>query len=110
MATNERMIGHMVYFTLKEPTPANRRALVAACYEHLKGHPGEMYFAAGVVGDEFDRPVNDRAWDVALHVVFRTKADHDHYQNESERHRRFLAACKETWAQVRVFDSLIDAT
>ena len=102
------MIGHMVYFKLKDGTPENRAKLVKLCYDDLKGHPGEVYFGAGVVGEEFKREVNDRDWDVALHVVFKTKADHDHYQDKSERHQKFIAAGKEMWARVRVFDSLIE--
>src|ERR1700752_5161080 len=88
------MVGHMVYFKLKESTPEGRRKLVVLCHELCKGHPGEVFFAVGEEGAAFDRDVNDHAWDVALHIVFATKADHDFYQYESERHLQFVAADK----------------
>ena len=50
------------------------------------------------------RPVNDQDFDVALHVVFRTRADHDRYQ-KSERHITFIEENKGNWKQSRVFDS-----
>lgn len=103
----EPMVGHMVYFKLKEPTPENRRKLVALCYELCQGHPGEAFFAAGEESPAFDRDVNDHAWDVGLHIVFATKADHDYYQYESERHQQFVAADKGLAGRPRVFDSLI---
>lgn len=98
------MIGHMVYFTLKESTPDNRQKLVDACRRYLTGHDGTVFFAAGILADGFDRSVNDRQWDVALHLVFRDKAAHDMYQDHP-RHDEFIQENKETWQSVRVFDS-----
>lgn len=98
------MIGHMVYFSLKESTPANREKLVNACRRYLTGHEGTVFFAAGTLADGFDRPVNDRQWDVALHLVFRDKVAHDLYQDHP-RHDVFIQENKDTWQSVRVFDS-----
>lgn len=98
------MIGHMVYFTLNDNSPAKARELVAACEKYLTGHPGERFFAAGVRATEFARDVNVIDWDVALHIVFQTKADHDRYQ-DAPRHEQFIAENKANWKQVRVFDS-----
>jgi len=100
------MIGHMVYFTLKDSTPANRTKLVEACKKYLTGHAGTIYFAAGVLAEEFTREVNDRQWDVALHLVFQDKAAHDKYQDHP-RHEVFINENKETWKTVRVFDSIL---
>lgn len=100
------MIGHMVYFALKESTAANRAKLVEACKKYLTGHVGTAYFAAGVLAEDFTREVNDRHWDVALHLVFQDKAAHDKYQDHP-RHDQFITENKETWKTVRVFDSLI---
>lgn len=102
----DKMIGHMVFFKLKEPTEANKSKLVDACYKYLTKHDGEAFFAAGEIGKEFNRPVNDMEWDVALHMVFKTKADHDKYQDHP-RHQSFINENKDGWAKVRVFDSLI---
>jgi hypothetical protein len=102
----EPMIGHMVYFQLKDGSPAARQELLDACKQHLSGHPGEVFFAAGGLAEELNRSVNVRDWDVALHIVFKTQADHDRYQ-EAERHQRFIRENEANWKKVRVFDSCI---
>jgi hypothetical protein len=107
-ASAEPMIGHMVYFTLNDNAPANVRTMVAACDKYLSKHPGEVYYAAGALAKEFNRDVNDRDWDVALHLVFKTKADHDRYA-DAPRHIQFIEENKSKWKKVRVFDSLIAA-
>ncbi len=100
----ERQLAHVVFFTLHESSPGNRAALVAACDKYLSGHPGTIYYSAGTLNDELARPVNDRGFDVALHVVFESKAAHDAYQQDP-RHLRFIEENKPNWKQVRVFDS-----
>lgn len=98
------MLIHNVYFTLKDGTPENTQKLVDACYKYLKGHPGEVFFAAGPLVQELDRPVNVRDFHVGLHVVFKSKKDHDVYQT-AERHLKFIDENKPTWDKVRVFDT-----
>ncbi|HEX4611838.1 MAG TPA: Dabb family protein [Urbifossiella sp.] len=97
-------IGHMVYFKLKDQSPAARQKLVDACDKYLAGHDGVVFYSAGPIAAEFKREVNDRDWDVALHLVFADKAAHDHYQDHPD-HLKFIAESKDTWAAVRVFDS-----
>src|SRR5436309_854140 len=82
-------IGHMVYFKLKDSTPENREKLVAACKKYLSDHEGTVYFAAGAIADAFKGPLNDRDWDVALHLVFVDKAAHDKYATHPE-HLKFI--------------------
>jgi hypothetical protein len=103
------MIGHMVYFTLHDNSPAKAREMVAACENYLSKHPGEAFFAAGVRATAFVRDVNVQDWDVSLHIVFETKADHDRYQ-DAPRHEQFIAENKANWKQVRVFDSEVEST
>jgi hypothetical protein len=98
------MIGHMVYFKLKEGTPENKHKLVAACKKYLAAHEGVVFFSAGEIGEAFKRDVNDRDWDVALHLVFVDKAAHDKYADHPE-HLKFIEENKDGWAKVRVFDS-----
>jgi hypothetical protein len=100
-------IGHMVFFQLKEGTPENRKKLVDACKKYLAGHPGTVYFSAGVLADGFKREVNDRDWDVALHLVFKDKAAHDVYQ-DAPKHLQFIEENKAGWKKVRVFDSEVE--
>lgn len=99
-------LAHNVFFKLKDPAPANVAALVAACHKYLNVQPGIVFFAAGPICKELDRPVNDRDWDVGLHLVFDTKASHDAYQDDAT-HNQFIAENKPTWAGVRVFDSFV---
>ncbi len=106
MATEPTTFSHSVYFTLKEQTPKMRDRLVAACHQYLTEHPGTIHFSAGSRATEYQRPVNDQEFDVALVTVFASEADHEKYQ-VSQRHQQFIAEQKETWAQVRVFDALV---
>ncbi|MEZ6067733.1 MAG: Dabb family protein [Planctomycetaceae bacterium] len=101
------MLAHNVYFTLHDASDAAVDRLVDACQRYLKNHDGVVFFAAGKVGDEFARPVNDRMYQVALHVVFTDKQAHDAYQ-VAPQHEQFIAENKENWRQVRVFDSWVD--
>jgi len=100
---NTPMLAHMVYFTLNESTPAARQKLVEACNQYLSDHPGTVYYGCGTVAD-YDREVNDRDFDVSLHVVFEDRAAHDKYQ-VAPAHLKFIEENKATWKNVRVFDS-----
>ena len=100
----EMMLSHDVYFTLKENSPKARQELVDACKKYLTKHPGEVFFAAGTLADDLNRPVNDRDFDVGLHIVFKDKASHDKYA-DAERHKQFIAENKDNWKKVRVFDT-----
>jgi hypothetical protein len=104
----DKQLAHMVYFKLKDGSEANRAKLVDACRKYLSKHDGTVYFSAGIVAEEFDREVNDRDFDVALHLVFKDKAAHDKYQSHP-RHIQFIEENRETWANVRVFDSYVEA-
>jgi hypothetical protein len=101
------VLAHDVYFELKDDSAATRAALVAACKKYLTGHPGVVSFATGTVAEELARPVNDRDWDVSLHIYFQDKASHDLYQ-EAARHKEFIAEQQGNWKKVRVFDSWVE--
>jgi hypothetical protein len=100
------MIAHNVFFTLKDNAPAAKKKLVDACKKYLTKHPGEVFFAAGTLAEDLDRPVNDRDFDVGLHIVFKDKASHDKYQ-DAKRHKEFIEENKDNWKKVRVFDSVV---
>jgi hypothetical protein len=101
----DRPFGHMVFFTLRDASPAAQRELVAACREFLADHPGTLHFSAGTLADT-TREVNDREFHVALHLVFANRAAHDAYQ-AAERHDEFIRRHRDNWAKVRVFDSYL---
>ncbi len=99
-------LAHMVYFKLNDSSGANRAKLVAACNAFLSGHAGSVYFAAGTLAGDLNREVNDRDFDVSLHIVFVNKEAHDKYQ-QHPKHLKFIEENKENWAKVRVFDSYL---
>jgi len=104
----EPLFGHMVYFRLKDRSPEACQRLVAACHEHLAGHPGTVLYAAGTLANS-NREVNDRDFDVALQLVFANRAAHDAYQI-AERHRQFVDQNRGNWDRVRVFDADVFTT
>jgi len=101
----EPMLAHNVYFTLKDSSQAKIDELVRACDEYLTGHPGTTFYFAGVLEPELARPVNDRGFDVALVIVFESRAAHDVYQI-APRHNVFVEQQKDNWEKVRVFDAI----
>ena len=97
---------HDVYFTLNDNSETARSKLVEDCYKYLSNHPGIVYFAAGEVVESHQRDVNDRDWQVSLHIVFKSKDYHDHYQKAPD-HHKFIEQNKDNWKSVRVFDTFI---
>jgi hypothetical protein len=102
----ESQIAHMVYFTLKDNSAEAKKKMVEACKKYLTEHDGTVYFSAGIRGEDFNRQINDREFDVALHLVFKDKASHDKYQDH-ERHKKFIEENKDNWKKVRVFDAVV---
>jgi len=101
-----QMLAHMVYFSLKDASEGAKSRLVGACRKYLKDHPGIVFFAAGVLAEDMKRDVNVTDFDVALHIVFRSKADHDRYQ-AADAHQQFIKENQANWARVRVLDSYV---
>jgi hypothetical protein len=101
-----QLLAHNVYFSLKDKSPAAKQKLVAACKKYLADHPGVVFFAAGTLAEDLKRDVNDRDFDVALHIVFKDRAAHDKYQDAAT-HQQFIDENKDNWAKVRVLDSYV---
>jgi hypothetical protein len=101
------LLAHNVYFALHDRSEAARDRLLQACRKYLAPQSGVAFFACGVLADELRRDVNDRAFDVALHIVFADQAAHDRYQ-EAPAHLQFIAENKANWKGVRVFDSVVE--
>jgi len=102
------LLAHDVYFSLKDNSAEAKKNMVAACkkYLSLSKHSGEVLFTAGVRAEDLKRPVNDRDFDVALHIVFKDMASHEQYQ-DAALHKQFIDENKDNWQKVRVFDSLV---
>jgi hypothetical protein len=100
-------LAHNVYFTLNDATDAAKAKLIQACKKYLSGHPGTLFFACGTLAKDLARPVNDRDFDVGLHVIFESQAAHDAYQ-VAPRHEKFIEENKPNWKKVRVFDSVVE--
>ncbi len=101
------VLAHDVYFALNDDSAEARATLVGACRKYLSGHEGTVSFAVGTLAGEMNRPVNDREYDVSLHVYFKDKAAHDKYQDHP-RHKQFTAENQANWKKVRVFDSWVE--
>jgi len=97
------MFAHSVFFSLNDASPTAVSNLVRECHKYLADHPGVVFYAAGTLSD-VDRPVSDRDYDVALHVVFSERSAHDAYQT-APAHLEFIARNKANWKKVRVFDA-----
>jgi len=98
------MLGHMVYFTLKDSSDEAIQRLIASCKEHLSGHPGTVFFAVGTRVPDLVREVNDKEFHVAVQLVFESRQAQDDYQLH-ERHVKFIATNRDNWAKARVFDA-----
>ena len=74
------LLVHNVFFALNDASQAAKTRLLDACRKYLTGHPGTVFFACGTLAKDLARPVNDRDFDVGLHIIFESQAAHDAYQ------------------------------
>jgi len=102
------MLAHSVFFSLNDCSEAAVQKLLGDCRKYLTSHPGIEYFACGTPNPDLIRPVNDRDFDVALHIVFSSREAHDTYQ-DAPSHQRFISENKPNWRLVRVFDADIES-
>ena len=102
------MLAHCVYFSLQDNSQEAIARLIEACKRHLREHTGVVHFSVGTLNRELDRPVNERDFDVALHLFFATHRWHDAYQ-VSAAHQQFVRENESNWKRVRVFDSDVES-
>lgn len=96
---------HNVYFWLKKDLPDTDRATFETELAHLLEID---YLAHGFVGKPAPtepRPVTDHSFDYSLTLHFKSMADHDYYQRDCPKHKRFVDTCKTLWERVVVYDS-----
>ncbi len=102
------MLAHSVFFSLNDPSESAVQKMLDDCRKYLKNHPGVLFFACGTLNQELARPVNDRNFDVALHIVFDSTAAQDAYQ-DAPAHHQFINENKANWKLVRVFDADVES-
>lgn len=112
MATNPTpAIMHSTYFKLKDGSSQDtRESYMGACREYLSASKGMMSFWVGQRAAGAERPVNDRAFDVAMHQVFLNKDAFEHYNGQDPKHDQFVAEV-DRWAvgtTRRVLDSYLN--
>jgi hypothetical protein len=95
---------HMVFFKLTDPSAKSRAHFAGLCHKHLAKIPGITYFSVGALANDLSRDVNDKDFDIALHVVFKDRAAHDVYATHPD-HLKLIELGKPLWTKVRVFDS-----
>jgi Stress responsive A/B Barrel Domain len=102
------MLAHNVFFSLIDPSESAVQKLLGDCRKFLSKQPGILFFACGTPNQQLTRPVNDRDFDVALHIVFESQETHDAYQ-DAPSHHQFISENKPTWKLVRVFDADVES-
>lgn len=96
---------HCVFFSLVDKSPDKSQKLIDDCHRYLTVPEGIVSLHAGRRVEDLQRDVNDQAFDVALVVVFESRAAQDVYQDHPD-HLEFIAQNRENWASVRVFDAV----
>lgn len=101
-------MNHNVYFWLKpDLTPEQ----VSTFETELRALLSIDYLASGSIGKPAPtphRPVTDHSFSWALSLQFKTLADHDFYQADCPKHKRFVDSCKTFWDRVVIYDSTIE--
>ena len=99
-------LAHNVFFSLKDASDDAVQGLIDDCATYLREHAGILFFSAGRLVGEHQREVNDRDFEVGLHLIFNNKKAHDDYQT-APRHAEFIERNRDNWAKVRVFDTFV---
>ena len=73
------MFSHVVIFWTKPDVPGAAEALLAGAQKYLSAVPGARSFHVGRMVPSA-RPVVDQSYQVALNIIFDTKAQQDAYQ------------------------------
>jgi len=100
------MHAHNVYFALKDNSRAAVEQLIEDSKKYLAPIPGIKSFACGIRETDLNRAVNDKEFDVSVHILFESKEAHDAYQ-VSNSHHEYVTKNEANWARTRVFDSAI---
>jgi hypothetical protein len=98
------MLVHFVAFYLKPELSATDREAFRQGLESLRAIPGLEAYYVGTPAATPVRPVVDNSYDYAITCLFVDVAAHDVYAVHPI-HQAFLAAHRDKWREVRVFDA-----
>lgn len=107
-ASPTTLLGHNLFFTLKEPTDENKAKLIDACKKYLSQHPGIVFFAVGTRDEKLSGGFNDKNYDVALHMIFTGREALGTY-GRSDDHQQFIRETTPLFKGLRIFDSSVEA-
>lgn len=96
---------HSVYFWLK---PNLTEEQITTFENELMALQGIDYLVHAFVGKPAPteaRPVTDHSFSYSLILHFKNMEDHDFYQKDCPKHKRFVDTCKELWDRVVVYDT-----
>jgi hypothetical protein len=98
------MLVHTVYFWLKPDLSAAQRAEFERGVKSLAGIAAVEKLYVGTPAATEKRPIIDDTYSYALTVLLKDVAAHDAYQIDPI-HFAFIAACKEFWMRVQIYDA-----
>ena len=105
-------IHHDIFITLKDRSAAAVRRQLELGKKYLANHFGELSFFATVLAHNLTRHkqvsylFNDDDFDVAFHMVFSDRQEHDAYQVSDAHVKHFIPESNPNWVKIRVFDSV----
>jgi hypothetical protein len=102
------LLGHNLFFSLKEPTEENKAKLIEACKKYLSQHPGIVFFAVGTRDEKLSGGFNDKNYDVALHMIFTGREALGTYARSAD-HQQFIRETTPLFKGLRIFDSTVEA-
>ncbi|WPJ94276.1 Dabb family protein [Coraliomargarita algicola] len=98
------MLVHTVFFWLRKDLDGAQITEFRMGLESLKTIDVADAVYVGSPAHTAERPVLDTSYDFCLTVILKDVAAHDAYQAH-ETHQAFIAAHKEQWKKVKVYDA-----
>lgn len=97
------MFSHIVIFWTDPDNASAPDQLIAGIEKYLRPIPLSRGLHAGHMATSERKDVVDQSYQVALNLIFDSKADQDAYQVHPL-HLDFVANCKHLWKRVVVYD------
>ena len=96
---------HNLYFDLTDKSPESIRKLTDICLKYLSRHPGILQFTTGGLTDII-RDVSVRNFQVAVSIIYESKAAYDEYLKSKE-HEEFFKASDGMIENTYIFDTYL---